>query len=132
MLPTTVRNHGHIGHNAIFPSLALEAFHADATLATPERIAGLKRLAAAYHNDPQPGEALAAEDAQPHESRAWSAQVLRALFPAMAAHGMGINGHLLTYGSAVDDLDRIGHHHLARLAKAGWTVYAAQGGDPAE
>jgi hypothetical protein len=126
-LPTTVRSSVHIGHNVIFTSLALRAFQVDPRLATAERIAGLARLAIAYRNEPTPDDRLAGPE---HERRAWSSEVLTAFFPAHAVHNMGIFGHLLTYGRAVDDLHALGHHHLARVAKTGWREYAAQAADP--
>jgi len=126
-LPTTVRSNAHIGHNVIFTSLALRALQVDPSLATAERIAGLARLACAYRNEPTPGDQLAGPE---HERRAWSSEVLTAFFPAHAGYSMGIFGHLLTYGRAVDDLHALGHHHLARLAKTGWREYAAQASVP--
>jgi len=124
LLPRAFTDSCHVGHNVIYPTFALRAFHRNPELVTEERIDGICRIAEAF----LPKERHVFPEPDPFEARAFSAWVLAAFLECVEryrGHGQGHAGHILTYGQSVQDLHALGHPDLARIAEAGFRDYVA-------
>lgn len=115
-----------VGHNVIFPALALKVFRQLPETVTPSRVAGLCRLIECFavpddltvtEADGIPRLGTPAEVAD-----LLLAELLRAM-RAFSGRGQGWSGHLMTYGRALLDLRETGHAELARAAEPGFRVY---------
>jgi hypothetical protein len=115
-----------VGHNVIFPSLALRVFRELPETITPSRVAGLCRLVECF--DKPDDITVEPEDHIPRlESTPEVADlILRELLACMHAfegRGQGWSGHLLTYGRALLDLRELGYEDLVAAGEDGFRVY---------
>ena len=114
------------GHNVIFPSLALRAFHRLPETITPSRVDGICRLIEAF--DTAMDIALDEHDEFPDlagiESLAEFAlrEYLRSA-EAFVGRGQGWTGHMLTFGRALTDLHGVGYAELARKGHHSFKLY---------
>jgi len=115
-----------VGHNVIFPALALKAFRQLPETVTPSRVAGLCRLVECFAVPDD----LAVTEADgiprlgtpPEVADLLLAELLRTM-TAFSGRGQGWSGHLMTYGRALLDLRAAGHEDLAKAAEPGFRVY---------
>lgn len=99
------------GHNIIFAVTCLKALRTVPEAATPERIAGLRKMVRSFGKtrgsitkDPHPLVAL--DDEQ---------KFIHFVFEEfLKAKGNGFDGHVVTIGHALVELHRMGHKELAR------------------
>jgi hypothetical protein len=115
-----------VGHNVIFPSLALKVFRELPETVTPARVAGLCKLIEAFTivDDLEVTE----DDDIPYLGSPQEAAelILAELLQVMTAfidRGQGWSGHLLTYGRALLDLREAGHDDLAGAAEPAFRIY---------
>jgi len=115
-----------VGHNVIFPSLALKAFREAPDAVTPSRVAGIIKLVEAFDapmdistEDGDEFPDLGSTEALAEfvlEEYALSAE-------AFIGRGQGWTGHMLTVGRAVIDYREAGHEDLARTAMGALKQY---------
>jgi len=99
------------GHNIIFTVTSLKALREVPEAATPERIAGLRKMVQSFgrtkgavEQDPEPLVGL--DDEQ---------KFIHFIFEEfLKAAGDGFDGHVMTIGHALVELHRMGHKELAR------------------
>ena len=114
------------GHNVIFPSLALKAFHQMPEAVTPARVAGICRLIESFAvaDDLRlDDEDNIADLGGPPEAAAFILSELPGAIAAFDGRGQGWSGHLLTYGRAILDLRQLGYDALAREAGQAFKIY---------
>jgi hypothetical protein len=115
-----------VGHNVIFPSLALRAFCELPAAATPTRVEGICRLIESFTlvDDIRlaPGDNIADMGSPSQAAEMILGELPRAI-EAFEGRGQGWSGHLLTYGRALIDLRQMGHEALAGECEAGFRLY---------
>ncbi len=115
-----------VGHNVIFPSLALKALREMPEAITPSRVAGIVKLVEAF--DTPMDISIDDDDAFPDlgSTESLAESVLREYVrsaEAFIGRGQGWTGHMLTVGRAVIDLREAGHEDLARTATGALKQY---------
>jgi hypothetical protein len=116
------------GHNIIFAALSLKALRDVPEAATPERIAGLRKMVQSFGKTS--GED--AKDPHPLVGLDDERKFIHFVFEEfLKAKGSGFDGHVLTIGHALVELNRMGHKDLARKGvPAYWDwVRASRAGD---
>ena len=115
-----------VGHNVIFPSLALKAFRDVPEAITPSRVDGVCRLIEAFKT----AEDIALDDGDEPvhlgTPETMAETVLAETLRTMAAfdgRGQGWSGHMLTYGRALMDLAALGYGELAEKGKHAFRLY---------
>jgi hypothetical protein len=115
-----------VGHNVIFPSLALRVFRDVPEAATPSRVAGLCRLIECF----SAVDDITVTDEDDIPRLGTSEQVaelaleeLLGTMEAFIGRGQGWSGHLLTYCRALLDLRKMGYDRVATAAEGGFRVY---------
>jgi hypothetical protein len=99
------------GHNIIFAVTSLKALRAVPEAATPERIDGLRRMVRSFGKtkgepEPDPDPLVGLDDEQ---------KFVHFVFEEfLKARGDGFDGHVVTIGHALVELQRMGHKDLAR------------------
>lgn len=115
-----------VGHNVIFPSLALKAFRQLPEAVTPSRVSGVCRLIEAFTDveDIQLGQSDDIPDlgALPAAAELILSEFLTTI-DAFDGRGQGWSGHLLTYGRALLDLRQLGYEALAQTAEHAFKIY---------
>jgi hypothetical protein len=97
------------GHNIIFAVVCLKALRAVPEAATPERVAGLRKMVRSF------GKGGAAKEADPLVGLGDEQKFVHFVFEEfLRAKGNGFDGHVLTIGHALLELHRMGHKDLAR------------------
>jgi len=114
-----------VGHNVIFPSLALKAFRDVPEAITPSRVTGICRLIESFTvTDVPMGEDVELPDM---DDQVVAAEFILGEFvpctERFVGWGQGWSGHLLTYGKALMDLREQGYADLARQAEDGFGIY---------
>ncbi|MHC4442053.1 MAG: hypothetical protein ACYTF1_07365 [Planctomycetota bacterium] len=113
------------GHNVIFPSLALKAFHDLPEAVIPSRVDGICRLIKCFHAQDVPMHE--SDDIPPMDDPAAAAEFILKEFPrcteSFSGRGQGWSGHLLTYGRALMDLGQLGYRDLLKKAEEGFRIY---------
>jgi len=100
-----------IGHNVIFLSLALRAFHDLPQAVTPARIEGLRRTI----NSLEPRQKGVGDLEIPESTSSYSEFVLEEFLGSTeGGPGQGYAGHVLTYGRAILDLRTLGYEPFAQ------------------
>ena len=117
------------GHNVIFASLALKALRNVPEAVTPSRVEGICRLIEAFDTvyDVSAGGADDVPSLDPPEAMAGF--VLRETLRTMDAfrgRGQGWSGHMLTFGRALLDLERLGYGEVADHGLAAFRQYVAR------
>jgi hypothetical protein len=115
-----------VGHNVIFPSLALRVFRDLPETITPSRVAGLRRLIECFSSVDDI--TVTDEDSIPRlgASEEVAELVLAELLDTMQAfvgRGQGWSGHLLTYSRALLDLRAMGYDRVVQAGEEGFRVY---------
>ena len=115
-----------VGHNVIFPSLALKVFAHHPETITPARVDGICKLIEAF-GAPE-GIELDESDKFPDcDTRASMAEFILAetlaTMQRFIDHGQGWSGHMLTFGRALLDLDELGHTDLALKGRHAFKQY---------
>src|SRR5262249_3438307 len=116
------------GHNIIFAVACLKAPRAGPQAATPARIDGLRKMVRSFGKS---GSAVA-KDPDPLVGLDDEQRFIHFVFEEfLRAKGDGFDGHVLTIGHALVELNRMGHKELARKgAPAYWQwVREARAGD---
>lgn len=130
-----------VGHNVIVGVLALRAFQKSPVLLTPSRASGVAVTLRSFSawppheggNEVLRGElhaealALGTEFAS-QSGPAFATLVLREYLHAVAlwvGKGQGWAGHMLTYGNAVLELERLGYSQLFQKSKEAFREYCA-------
>jgi hypothetical protein len=122
------------GHNIIFASIAIRALHGHVAYATPQIVAGIRKLTASFDNA-HAGRGyygkekgwldgnqvkLAADDSFPkYESAQEMVDVTIAeLIDTAAIKRQGFGGlwHIINHAAAITELDRLGYKEVARQA----------------
>jgi hypothetical protein len=99
------------GHNIIFAVTCLKALRAVPEAATPERIDGLRKMVRSFGKT----RGAAAKDSDPLVSLDDEKKFIRfVLEEFLKAKGDGFDGHVVTIGHALVELNRMGHKELAR------------------
>jgi len=99
------------GHNIIFAALCLKGLHSVPEAATPERIAGLRKMVQSFGRTSGEG----AKDPEPLVGLDDERKFIHFVFEEfLRAKGSGFDGHVLTIGHALVELNRMGHKDLAR------------------
>ncbi len=99
------------GHNVIFLSLALRALHDQPEMATPSRLAALRRTVEAL----EPKRHGKGEIEVPESTADFAEFVLKEFLACTeGGPGQGYAGHLLTHGRALLDLRLLGHEAFAK------------------
>jgi len=115
-----------VGHNVIFPSLALKAFRDAPEAITPSRVEGICKLIESFDTfeDITLDEKDDIPDFDGPESMAGFilAELLRTM-EAFLDRGQGWSGHMLTYGRALIDLDLLGYTELAAHGHHAYKLY---------
>jgi hypothetical protein len=115
-----------VGHNVIFPAMALKAFARLPEMITPARVDGICKLIQAF----TVGESLVLNPADVRVG--FSRQVETANFIlseslrtmcAFSGRGQGWSGHLLTYSKALMDLRELGYVETAEQAEYAFNLY---------
>jgi hypothetical protein len=130
-----------VGHNVIVGTLALRAFHISPFLLTPSRAAGVATTLRSFAPWPplDDGDGVLRGDLEAdalalgpefacENGPEFAAVVLREYLHAVtlwSGKGQGWAGHMLTYGNAVLDLQRLGYLHLFEKSKAAFRQYCA-------
>lgn len=129
LIDVLAANIGHyrmVGHNVIFPSLALKVFKEHPEFITRGRVDGICRLVEAFDSyeefpptadDPAPDFACLKDAAE-----LILGEALRAT-KAFGGRGQGWTGHLMTYGRAMIDLSELGYTDLVDLGKEAFRHY---------
>ena len=111
-----------VGHNVIFPSLALKALREMPEAVTPPRVEGLCRLIEAFDTPMEIGrggdECFPDLDTTPALAESILAEFARSA-EAFVGRGQGWTGHMLTVGRAVVDLQALADilHRLGHLQR---------------
>lgn len=122
------------GHNIIFASIAIRALHDHADFATPQVVAGIRKLMEGF-NTAHPGKGyygkekgwvygnkveLTADDKfRPYTSIQEMVEVTVGELIATAGikkQGFGGLWHIINHAAAITEMDRFGHKELAKLA----------------
>lgn len=115
-----------VGHNVIFPALALKVFRELPEAVTPARVAGLCRLierfAVADDLTVTEEDDIPELGTSPEVADLLLAELCQTMH-SFAGRGQGWSGHLLTYGRAVLDLRETGYADVAQAAEQGFRVY---------
>ena len=99
------------GHNIIFAVTCLKALRAVPDAATPERIDGLRKMVQSFGQTR--GEAE--KDSDPLVGLDDEQKFVHFIFEEfLRARGDGFDGHVVTIGHALVELNRMGHKELAR------------------
>lgn len=130
-----------VGHNVIVGTLALRAFQISPVLLTPSRASGVAMTLRSFAPWPplDDGNGVLRGDLEAdalalgpefagENGPEFAALVLREYLHAVtlwSQKGQGWTGHMLTYGNAVMDLQRLGHLHLFEKSKAAFRQYCA-------
>ena len=114
-----------VGHNVIFPALALKAFREVPEAVTRSRVTGICRLIESFTvteismsdpvDLPSLGDQISFAEFVLDEFVACTDRFLE--------RGQGWSGHLLTYGQALTDLRDLGYLDLAHQARDGFRIY---------
>lgn len=115
-----------VGHNVIFPTMALKAFQQLPEMVTPSRVRGICKLIEAFtasepfvlDQDDAGVDFISAEAT----AEFILAELLRTIV-AFEGRGQGWSGHLLTYGRALLDLRELGYIKAAKLGEYGFNLY---------
>jgi hypothetical protein len=116
------------GHNIIFAVTCLKALRAVPDAATPERIDGLRKMVRSFGMT----RGGAAKDSDSLVDLDDEQKFVHFIFEKfLRAKGDGFDGHVVTIGHALVELNRMGHKELARKGvPAYWQwVREARGGD---
>jgi hypothetical protein len=116
------------GHNIIFAVTCLKALRAVPEAATPERIDGLRKMVRSFGTT----RGGAAKDSDPLVGLDDEQKFVHFVFEEfLRAKGDGFDGHVVTIGHALVELNRMGHKELARKGvPAYWQwVREARAGD---
>jgi hypothetical protein len=115
-----------VGHNVIFPSLALKAFRDMPEAATPARVDGVCKLIESFESSDD----IHLEDddervdlREPSEAAEFILTEMLRAFKAFDGRGQGWSGHLLTYGRALLDLQELGYDALVRKGEHAFSIY---------
>ena len=115
-----------VGHNVIFPSLALRALRQLPETVTPLRTEGICRLVEAFSTVAdihlEEDDDIPDIGAPPVAAEFILSELLRTM-RAFEGRGQGWSGHLLTYGRALLDLRQLGFGALARKGEQGFRLY---------
>ncbi len=126
VLAANIEHYRMVGHNVIFPALALKVFNEHPELITRGRVDGICRLVEAFESyeefpttadDPDPDFACPKAAAE-----LILGEALRAT-EAFEGRGQGWAGHLMTYGRAMLDLGELGYTDLVDLGKKAFRQY---------
>lgn len=99
------------GHNIIFAVASLKALRAVSEAATPERVAGLRKMVRSFGKTT----GGAAKDSDPLVGLDDEKKFIHFIFEEfLRAKGDGFDGHVVTIGHALVELHRMGHKDLAR------------------
>jgi hypothetical protein len=99
------------GHNIIFTVASLKGLRAVPEAATPERIGGLRKMIQSFGATP----GAAAKTSDPLVGLDDEQKFVHFIFEEfLKAKGNGFDGHVLTIGHALLELNRMGHKDLAR------------------
>lgn len=105
-----------VGHDVIFSSAALKAFHQMPGAITPRRVQGICRLINCFDTD-ENSTVPAADDVPKFESRQQLVEfIFEEFLQALArykGYGQGVAGHLLTFSQALIGLYELGYVDLA-------------------
>ena len=115
-----------VGHNVIFPAMALKVFSRLPEMLTPSRVEGICKLIEAFTtSDP-----LILEDSDEtvdfNSAPATAEFILSELKKTIRAfdgRGQGWSGHLLTYARAMLDLIDLGYTTTANFGERGFNLY---------
>eukprot|EP01045_Picozoa_sp_COSAG04_P002058 COSAG04_NODE_72_length_29124_cov_43.127265_16_plen_357_part_00 len=130
-----------VGHNVIVAALAIRGFHAAPELLTPTRAAGIAATLRLFHpwpthddsdgvlrGDLQADAAALGRGFAEESGAAFAAIVLREylyLLDLWQGKGQGWAGHMLTFGHAVLELERLGYPQLFERSKESFRQYCA-------
>ena len=111
------------GHNIIFAVACLKALRAVPEAATPERIAGLRKMVRSFGKT----RGGAAEESDPLEGLEDEQKFVHFIFEEfLKARGDGFDGHVVTIGHALVELHRMGHKELARKGVPAYWEWALE------
>lgn len=114
------------GHNVIFPTLALKAFHQVPEAVTPSRILGICQVVEAFtvvHDINLDDTDNIPDLGSPTTAAEFILTELLRTIQAFDDRGQGWSGHLLTYGRALLDLQELGYAVLARKGEYAFKLY---------
>lgn len=115
-----------VGHNVIFPALALKAFRQLPSAVTPSRVDGICRLIESFTiidaGNSEDDEIIPNFD-KPSIAAEFILTELLSTIDAFSGRGQGWSGHLLTYGRALLDLRELGYGALASKGGSAFKSY---------
>jgi hypothetical protein len=115
-----------VGHNVIFPSLALKAFQDLPEAITASRVDGVCKLIESFDTaeDITLDEGDEIPDvAEPERGAEFILAEFLRTTEAFTGRGQGWSGHMLTYGRALIDLDLLGYAELATKGRHAFKLY---------
>jgi hypothetical protein len=115
-----------VGHNVIFASAALKAFHQIPDAATEARIDGISKLIGRFKKTVAPEIRHQAKIPPIEPYDGFIDFIFRELLTCMKLYrgfGQGWSGHLLTLGHALVELSRIGYKEVAASGQPAFQTY---------